>query len=200
MNLQIKLFDYRGTPVYFKFLFLLLFLWVSPSFVAAIFISMLLHELAHAHMAKRLGYKVNDIQIGLFIGQANMDIDSIKQTHSIRIVAAGPWINMMLWASLSLINIFLQNHFINSLVIVNFIFFIFNIIPIFPLDGGRILRSALMLKTKNRERSIFISSIISLIFSVLLLIWSLMSFDIVTIIFSVLFLVFSMKELGWIKV
>lgn len=199
MNLQIKLFDYRGTPVYFKFLFLLLFLWVSPSFVAAIFISMLLHELAHAHMAKRLGYKVNDIQIGLFIGQANMDIDSIKQSHLIRIVAAGPWINMMLWASLSLINIFLQNRFINSLVIVNFIFFIFNIIPIFPLDGGRILRSALMLKTKNRERSIFISSIVSLIFSVLLLIWSLISFDIVTLIFSVLFLVFSMKELNWIK-
>lgn len=199
MDLQIKLFNFKGIPVYLKLWFFLLLFWLPPVFVVSIFISILLHEMGHAYMAKKYGYTVDNIQIGLFAGQANMNIDSITERHMINIVGAGPWVNLVL-ISLSLFAYAaFPCQFFNSMYIVNLFLFIFNIIPIFPLDGGRILRSALILTTKDRAKSIKISSWISLILSCLMVVYYLMSFSIIGIIFSILFIVFSMKELGWLK-
>lgn len=199
MNLQIKLFNFRGIPVQLSLWFLLLFFWMSPLITISVFISILLHEIGHAYTAQNRGYSVTGIEIGLFIGQANMNIDSIRERDMIPIVAAGPLVNLMLISlSVLALSIF-PCQFFNSMLIVNFFLFIFNIIPIFPLDGGRILRSILILKTKDREKSIQISAWISLLFSILLLCFYLVSFSLIGLIFSILFIVFSMKELGWIK-
>ena len=200
MNLQIKLFNYKGIPVNLNLWFLLLLFWLPITYVVALFISILLHEIGHAFMAKKYGYNVDNIEIGLFAGQANMNINSISERHMINIVGAGPWVNLVL-ISLSLFAYAaFPCQFFNSMYIVNLFLFIFNIIPIFPLDGGRILRSILILKTKDREKSITISAWISLIFSILLLVFYILSFSIIGLVFSILFIVFSMKELGWIKI
>ena len=199
MDLQIKLFNFKGIPVYLKLWFFLLLFWLPPVFVVSIFISILLHEMGHAYMAKKYGYTVDNIQIGLFAGQANMDINSITERDMIRIVGAGPWVNMVLISLSIFSNVAFPCQFFNSMYIVNLFLFIFNIIPIFPLDGGRILRSILILKMKDRAKSIKISAWISLICSCLLLVYYLMSFSLIGIIFSILFIAYSMKELGWLK-
>ena len=51
--------------------------------------------------------------------------------------------------------------------LVNLNFFIFNILPIFPLDGGRIARDIITLITKNKQKSIVIGSYLSIITSVI---------------------------------
>jgi Zn-dependent protease len=200
MNLQIKLFNYKGIPVNLNLWFLLLLFWLPITYVVALFISILLHEIGHAFMAKKYGYNVDNIEIGLFAGQANMNINSISERHMINIVGAGPWVNLVLISLSIFANIAFPCQFFSAMYIVNLFLFLFNIIPIFPLDGGRILRSILILKTKDREKSITISAWISLIFSILLLVFYILSFSIIGLVFSILFIVFSMKELGWIKI
>lgn len=200
MNTQIKIFNFRGVPVKISLWFLLLFFWLNPLLVISIFISILLHEMGHAFMAQKRGYHVDSIEVGLFAGQANMNLDSIKQRDMILIVGAGPWVNLVLISLSIFTSVVFPCQFFNSMYIVNLFLFIFNIIPIFPLDGGRILRSILILKTKDREKSITISAWISLIFSILLLVFYILSFSIIGLVFSILFIVFSMKELGWIKI
>lgn len=200
MNTQIKIFNFRGVPVKISLWFLLLFFWLSPLLVISIFISILLHEMGHSFMAQKRGYHVDSIEVGLFAGQANMNLDSIKQRDMILIVGAGPWVNLVLISLSIFANIAFPCQFFSAMYVVNLFLFLFNIIPIFPLDGGRILRSILILRTKDREKSIIISAWISLIFSILLLLFYILSFSIIGLVFSILFIAFSMKELGWVKI
>lgn len=200
MDFQIKLFDFQGVPVYLKLWFLLLFAWLPFSYVIAIFISILVHELAHTHVANRLGYHVYKVYIGLFNGAAEMNLSQIHERDSIKIVAAGPLSNLILcFASLIFISAGYSNQFITDFANVNLLLLIFNIIPIYPLDGGRLLRDALYLIGKNRKSSVMISSSISLLLSSLLLVFAISTMNILLGIFAGLFIYLSIKELGWIK-
>ena len=199
MKFEIKLFNFFGTPVNLKLWFLLLFAFLDPSYVVAIFLSILAHELAHGYVAHKLGYYVHNIYVDLFNGAAEMDISQIHEKDSIKIVAAGPLINLFL----GLVSLFtysvIPDKFIFDFLIVNSLLFIFNILPIYPMDGGRLLRDGLYLLNRNRKTSRIISSWVSLIFSILLLIFCLYTSSIIMGIFSVLFIYFAIKELGWIS-
>jgi len=200
MDFQIKLFDFQGVPVYLKLWFLLLFAWVPFTYAIAIFISVLVHELAHTYVANRLGYNVYKVYIGLFNGAAEMNISQIHERDSIKIVAAGPLSNLLLFfASLIPISMGYSNQFITDFANVNLLLLIFNIIPIYPLDGGRLLRDGLYLSIKNRKLSVIISSYVSLILSSLLLVFAISTMNIFAGIFAGLFIYFAVKELGWIK-
>lgn len=200
MNFAIRLFNFYGSPVYLRLWFLILLIWLNPIYVSAIFISILLHELAHAFIATRLGHKVTRIYVDLFNGAAEMDLNAITDRESIKIVFAGPWINSLLMLIFFFLNaIGYRNLFVNSMIFVNFYLLVFNLIPIFPLDGGRILRSFLNIKIKDKEKATRLSSVISLIFSIGLLAYSISKFSVIMIVFALLFILFSLKELRWFK-
>jgi len=200
MDFQIKLFDFQRIPVYLKLWFLLLFAWLPFSYVIAIFISILVHELAHAYVANKLGYNVFKVYIGLFNGAAEMNLSQIHERDSIKIVAAGPLSNLILcFASLIFISAGYSNQFITDFANVNLLLLIFNIIPIYPLDGGRLLRDGLYLIGKNRKSSVMISSSISLLLSSLLLVFAISTMNILLGIFAGLFIYYALKELGWLK-
>jgi Zn-dependent protease len=154
--------------------------------------------MAHAYVADRLGWVVRGIHIDLFSGSAAVDTN-IHERDSIKVVAAGPLSNLLL-AVLSLgFALVFPNNFLLSMVAVNVILFLFNILPIFPMDGGRILRDSLYLKTKDRRKSIRISAIVSLITTSLLMIYSIYTFSIILILICLLFGYNSLKELKIIK-
>lgn len=203
MPTQFKLFNFLGIPVYIQIWFLLIFFFVTPLMVLAIFISVLIHEMAHAFAADRLGYSVSKIDLNFFGGAAHIDnMTNIHERDSFRIVAAGPLITAILFiisrvcitGSKSPID-----QFFTEMTFVNFILFVFNILPIYPLDGGRMLRDFLYIKLKNRKVAFKSSAVVSLVFSLALLSLGIVKFLPFLILFSLLFTYLALKDLGIIK-
>ena len=205
MKTSFKLFNFAGAPVELSIWFFILFLWLPFTFIIAIFASVLIHELAHAFVAKRLGWTVYKIEVGLFTGSASVDTN-IPEKDSIPVIAAGPLSNLILaivsiplYLILTGVNPFLDR-LLNDLFVVNIFMFIFNILPIYPMDGGRLLKDFLFLKMRNnRILAKKISGSVSLIFSLGLLTLSIVFFAPITILFSLLFIYFSLVELELIK-
>jgi Zn-dependent protease len=201
MKTSFKLFNFAGAPVELSIWFFILFLWLPFTFVISIFVSVLIHELAHAFVARRLGWNVYKIEVGLFTGSASVDTN-IPERDSIPVVAAGPISNLILGIlCIPLYLVFgetspIFGHFINDLFIVNIFMFVFNILPIYPMDGGRLLKDFLFLKMKsNRRLAKKIAGGISLCFSTLLLVYSILTFSIIMMLFSTLFIYYALIEL-----
>lgn len=201
MKLELKMFTFQGSPVYLKLWFLLLFAWLSPSVVIALFISVLVHEMAHAAMANHLCYRVRQIYIDIFYGAAEIELEHCPERDTIPIVAAGPLSNLFLFGmTLASIAFFPGVAFLVDLAAVNLLLFIFNIIPIYPMDGGRLLRSLLMMKMpSNRRKAKRISDWVSLVFSTLLLAYAISTSAWILAIFSGLFIYYALKELNYVK-
>ncbi len=174
MKYDIHLFNFYGTPVSIRPLFFLLFLITTPTFAVSLFIAALIHELAHTRVAQKLGHQVESIYIDLLNGAANIDITKATPLESIKIVIAGPLSNLLLFGivfALSHIGIDYPSiiaQFLKEFQFINIFLFIFNLIPIFPMDGGRILRDLVMLKTKNKRLSIEGGSFVSIVLSLIL--------------------------------
>lgn len=198
MKQSFKLFNFVGSPVELSYWFFLLFLLLPIPTVIALFISILVHELAHAYVADRLGWHVSGINIDLFSGSAAVDTN-IHEKDSIPVVAAGPVSNLIL-ACLSLIlAVVVPNDFLVTMIVVNVLLFLFNILPIYPMDGGRILRDSLYLKLKDRRKSVRISAVVSLITTAFVLVYAVMTFSLILILFCLLFGYMSLKDLGVFK-
>ena len=129
-------------------------LWV----MFAYFISLLYHELAHALVASKLNYKCEKIVIyptGALLSGA---YDEFSYKDEIIVSLAGPLSNL----AMSIFMIFVwwifpeTYNFTSVFVLANVSLFLFNLLPIFPLDGGRVLLAILSYKT-NRLEAIKIS-------------------------------------------
>lgn len=201
MKSSIKLFTYRGVPVSLSLWFFLIFLLLSPEYVALIFISILIHELAHAHVALNLGWFVSGIEIDLLEGRAIMD-GSIPPKDDLKITLAGPISNLILvgigWIiSFLLINSGYLFDLSIKFIVINIILFLFNLIPIYPLDGGRALRSILLTKMRVRTKAFKVSTAISLVLSVGLFVWSLVTFNFFIVFISILLIALNWRD--WSK-
>lgn len=198
MKQSFKLFNFKGIPVELSMWFFLLFLILPIPTVIAVFISILVHELSHAYVADRLGWMVSGVNIDLFSGSAAIDTN-IHERDSIPVVAAGPISNLILAVISFSLAIVFPNTFLLTMVVVNILLFLFNILPIYPMDGGRLLRDTLYLKLKDRRRSVRISAIVSLITTSLVLVYAISTFSVILIIFCLLFGYMALKDLGFIK-
>lgn len=113
-----------------------------------------IHECAHMIVGNLLGFKIHTLELmpfGFFTDmEANIEEYNTKigksnlvEFKKIFIVIAGPLTNLFLIGILVILNSFYGIEKLNMLVYSNFLIFLFNILPIFPLDGGRILKSIL---------------------------------------------------------
>src|ERR671937_652802 len=116
------------------------------------FVSLVLHELGHATVARRNGIGIAGIDLWFFGGIAKMTRDTRSPGEEFRVAAAGPALALLVW--LALINAFL---------------FVFNMVPAFPLDGGRITRAIAWKVTGDRNRGTRFSARLGQIFSYLLI-------------------------------
>ena len=198
MKLTYQLFNFYGIPVNFNLMFLILLFFIEPITVICLFISILIHELAHAFVALKKNYFVSEVKIDVLYGFASMDISNIPERDSWKIALAGPVSNLILSVIAVLIGSFYDYEFLSQLFVINILLFMFNILPIYPMDGGRILRDILFMKMSSRKSAKKISSIVSLIFSSLLLIWNIIDFSLIGLVFSSLFIYYSLKELEWL--
>jgi Zn-dependent protease len=199
---NIKLFKFQGIPVTLDPLFFILFFFLDISYVVILFISVLIHEMAHSLAATSRGWRTFGINIGLLFGTAEIELENIPERDSIPIILAGPLSNFILtsisFALYSFIPESLQIYALEFMII-NAVLFIFNILPIYPLDGGRVVRDYLNIKLRDRSKSKKISATISLVFSIALLVYSLISFNWFMAVFTLLFVYMAVKDLNIIK-
>lgn len=197
MKQSFRLFNFQGAPVSISIWFFLLFLMLPPIAVVAVFTSVLIHELAHAWMANRKGYQVYGVSIDILSGAASID-SNMHDRDSIPIVAAGPISTLMLCVGSYFLEPFIPGSFISYMFNINLFLFIFNILPIYPMDGGQIVRSLANLSS-DRYKYRRMANWISLIFSGLLLVYALYNFNIFMALFGGYFGYIALKELGYIK-
>lgn len=112
------------------------------------FLSLVLHELGHALVAKRKGVEIDGITLWLFGGVARIRGALPSALAELRIAVAGPLVTAVLvlvWGGLARASHFAPavDGVVAWLAYINLILLGFNLLPALPLDGGRVLQSAL---------------------------------------------------------
>ncbi len=116
------------------------------------FASILLHELSHSLVAKRLGLGVRNITLFIFGGVSSLACEPTGAKQEFRVAIVGPLTSFVLSAVFATVAAaaWLTNNenspwgaIAEYLAIINFSVAVFNLLPGFPLDGGRVLRAAL---------------------------------------------------------
>lgn len=138
-------------------------LW-SVLFILCIFLTVFLHELGHALTAKNFGIKTKDITLLPIGGLARLERLPEKPSEELLVAFAGPFVNIVLAFITSwfitlpntpeemvgqLANGVNANNFFLNFYLVNIVLAIFNLIPAFPMDGGRVLRALLSYKLER---------------------------------------------------
>lgn len=170
-----------GIPIRIHFTFLLFLGWIvlmSPgtgqalwiALVLAVFGCVLLHELGHALVARRFGIETRDITLYPIGGLAMLN-ERPKARQEIWISLAGPAVNFVIAAAIALILLIrdgglpyitsaaLGTSFWGALFAANLSLALFNLIPAFPMDGGRVLRAVLGLNMPDARATQIAASI-----------------------------------------
>lgn len=170
MGWSVTIFRVAGISVRLHVTFLLFLIWIAASYYAAggllaaarglaligaVFGSVLLHEFGHALAARRFGVRTPDITLLPIGGVARLERLPAKPRQELWVALAGPAVNVailaLLYAYLAATRRLellsqaglLAGSFAGRLFFVNLWLLLFNLIPAFPMDGGRVLRSLL---------------------------------------------------------
>jgi Zn-dependent protease/CBS domain-containing protein len=193
-----KIFD---IPVYVHWSFGLLFLFVAYTgdtlngilfqslYVLILFVCVVMHEFGHALSAKKYGITTQDIIILPIGGVARLNKMPEKPWQEFVVAIAGPMVNVVIalilgaglyfvqWRMDSYDDITTQfsisYRMLYTIVYSNVFLVVFNMIPAFPMDGGRVLRALLSLRL-GRTRATRIAATLGQIFAVLFIIFSLL--------------------------
>ena len=135
--------------------------WVIGAFTSSLlFLSVLLHELAHSFVAIGEGLKVRDITLFFLGGMANLEKECPTSKGSLKIAISGPVVSLLLaFLMILLSNNLSESNFILSNLFkqvgsLNLLIGVFNLLPIIPLDGGVILKSLIWYFTGSKRAGI----------------------------------------------
>lgn len=169
-----RLGKFLGIDVYMHVTFLLLIGWVILShwlqgdtlaaviegvgFTLALFACVVLHEYGHALTARRYGIKTRDITLLPIGGLARLEKMPDKPVQELWVALAGPAVNVVIAAVLFAALLITSSldpvsdlevgsgSVVERLMIVNIILGVFNLVPAFPMDGGRVVRALLAMR------------------------------------------------------
>jgi Zn-dependent protease/CBS domain-containing protein len=168
-----------GIPIRIHVTFLLLLVWFgyhssrsgnallwSLAYLLLVFTCVVLHELGHAAMARRFGVKTREIVLYPIGGIARLEAMPPGQAELL-IALAGPTVNIALALSLAVVALVVDASLVwrgqlleaadllPGLFVLNLILFLFNLVPAFPMDGGRVLRAGLALILTQEQATRF---------------------------------------------
>jgi Zn-dependent protease len=178
MKWSIKIGSIAGTQLYLHWTFVLFLVWVfvahlgagrglgaalnGVAFLAAIFGCVFLHEMGHALAARGYGIPTRDITLLPIGGLARLERIPEKPTQELWVALAGPAVNVLI-AGLLFVPVALSGskevfaptleggNFLARLLWVNVLLVAFNLLPAFPMDGGRVLRALLAMRLDRRR-------------------------------------------------
>lgn len=184
-----------GIDVYMHVTFLLIIGWVAISywfelhtwnavfsgifFILVLFLCVVLHEYGHALTARRYGIRTRDITLYPIGGVARLERIPEKPIEELWVALAGPFVNLVIAAAL-FVFLFLTRSplnlqslsintgsFFTRLLTINLLLVGFNLLPAFPMDGGRVLRAILALNmdhTKATQIAAFVGQAMAFVF------------------------------------
>jgi Zn-dependent protease len=132
--------------------------------------SIVLHELGHAMAAVRNGIGISSIQLWIFGGMARMDREADRPGTEFKVAAAGPLVTLAIVVALTAVGVVAAGGeefkkamlfgpnadtsgviaMVAWLATINFLVLVFNLLPAFPMDGGRIVRAIAWQRTGDR--------------------------------------------------
>jgi Zn-dependent protease/CBS domain-containing protein len=136
--------------------------WVVGIAVAlTFFASLLAHEFGHSLVARRHGVVVDEITLWLLGGVSKLHADSKTAGEEFRMAVAGPLVSLSLAVAFGFVAATAVVVGLPDLVVAGFVWLaatnlilgVFNLLPAFPLDGGRVLRSILWYRSGDRLRA-----------------------------------------------
>jgi len=157
-------------PLFAIYVFLCIYFgWFNSVFYYVVVVT--LHEFGHYIMIKYYGYHMDSIVFSLN-GAGLKGNNNFKLKHEVIISIAGPIVNLVLIVfTIALWWIFpLSYLFTREFLMCNFAVMFFNLLPIYPLDGGRILTAILVSKKINKAKVLKFNRFLSLIIGLVLLI------------------------------
>ena len=127
----------------------------GAGFIAALFASVVLHEMGHALAARKFGIQTRDITLLPIGGLARLQRMPEEPRQELWVALAGPAVNVAIaailvaglalthgWAPFSQLSV-VSGSLVERLLLANISLVLFNLIPAFPMDGGRVLRAVL---------------------------------------------------------
>jgi Zn-dependent protease/CBS domain-containing protein len=182
-----KIGEFKGIPIYIHATFLIIIAWVVLAnlgqgqgpydmaaallFVSLIFACVLLHELGHALAARRYGIGTKDITLLPIGGLARLERMPDEPRQELWVALAGPAVNVVIAAGLyawivltsgiaSISSLSLTGGLlVERLLFINLLLAGFNLLPAFPMDGGRVLRALLAMKLDHAQATRWAASI-----------------------------------------
>jgi Zn-dependent protease/predicted transcriptional regulator len=171
-------------PYYFKGLSAATYWWMAVFGAIGLFVSIIAHEFMHSLVARNSGLPIRGITLFVFGGVAHMDEEPSSARTEFLMAVAGPVTSVILglvfygvrivgktgeWP-VQVTGIFMY------LALINWVLAAFNLLPAFPLDGGRILRAILWNWKKDIRWATRISSRIGSFFGILMLVYGVLQF------------------------
>jgi Zn-dependent protease/CBS domain-containing protein len=131
-----------------------------------LFLSVLIHELTHSYVAKREGMEVKEITLFIFGGVSQLTKEPEDPKKELKMAIGGPLSSLVLALIFWIVSkvtspaphLILITGLLGYLAFINLSLAIFNLIPGFPLDGGRVLRALYWRKTGNLKKATRIAS------------------------------------------
>ena len=171
-------------PHYFKGFSNNTYWWMGFAGAVGLFISIIFHEFCHSLVARQFGLPMKGITLFIFGGVAEMSSEPESPKVEFLVAVAGPISSVLLGAVLYLVLMAggtigwsePVKGVLQYLMIINFILAGFNLLPAFPLDGGRILRSVLWSVKGNLRWSTRVASSLGSAIGIFLIVFGFLNF------------------------
>jgi Zn-dependent protease/CBS domain-containing protein len=158
--------------------------WMGIAGAVGLFVSIIFHEFCHSLVARQFGLQMKGITLFIFGGVAEMESQPESPKVEFLMAIAGPISSVFLGAILYLIHSAGQNlgwskplnGVLQYLMVINFILAGFNLLPAFPLDGGRVLRSILWGIKGNLRWATRVASGLGSVFGIFLIVFGFLNF------------------------
>lgn len=204
MKGSVKIGNFLGIDVFIHWTFLILIAWIvmlqlrtngnlshiltAVGFILVLFLCVTLHEYGHALAARRYGIKTKHITLLPIGGIAMLEKMPEKPAQELIVALAGPLVNFVI-AAVLMVYLYASgqplfatqfttlptaDNFIQNLFKINLALAVFNLIPAFPMDGGRVLRAILALKL-NRVLATRIAARTGQFIAILFVFWGFFS-------------------------
>jgi Zn-dependent protease/CBS domain-containing protein len=151
-----------------------------------LFATVVLHELGHSLVAMRFGFPIDSITLWILGGIASLSEQPEEWSHEFLIALAGPVVSILFgvlsYASLQVVppGLDLLRFVVGYLALMNFALAAFNLLPGFPMDGGRVLR-ALLARNRPFARATKIAAEVGKLFALLIGLLGLLGLNLVLI-------------------